>query len=63
MAAGTVVLQEPELRRDKRGEVPIDLSGVLGVEAWDVTAVTDEEIAVVHRFVARRFAMDTMPRR
>jgi len=58
MAAGTAVLQEPELRREMRGEVSLDFSLIQGIEGWDVTDVSAEEMAVVRRFVTRRFAMD-----
>lgn len=63
MAAGTVVVQEPELRPEKRGEVPLNPWGIRTVgeedlSGWDVTDVSEDEMAVVRHFLRRRHSMD-----
>jgi uncharacterized RDD family membrane protein YckC len=68
MAAGTVVMQEPELRPEKRGEAPLSPWGYPGqrqvdLSGWDVTDVSEDEVAVIRRFLTRRHSMDYAARR
>jgi uncharacterized RDD family membrane protein YckC len=54
LAAGTVVI------RDRAAAVPLSAAGMLGTEdlaglpGWDTSAITEEDLALIRRFVERR---------
>jgi len=55
LAAGVVVVTEPRMDAEPVDDLPsfYDLP-----EGWDVSAVTDEDLAMIRRFLARRYEMD-----
>jgi uncharacterized RDD family membrane protein YckC len=63
LAAGTLVVRESasgghagQPAQQPRGEAEMDLLG------WDVSAVTQEELVAVRRFLQRRATLDRLPR-
>jgi uncharacterized RDD family membrane protein YckC len=59
LAAGTLVVREPRApaRRRRRKTTPAELSALspgLRLAEWDVSAITQEELAAVRSFLARR---------
>jgi uncharacterized RDD family membrane protein YckC len=57
LAAGTLVVREPRApraRRRRRATTPAELSPALRLSEWDVSAITQEELAAVRTFLARR---------
>jgi uncharacterized RDD family membrane protein YckC len=64
LAAGAIVIREPRdprRRRRRRAEaVPGGAAAGLGLERWDVSAVTPQELAAIRSFLERRdgFAPD-----
>ncbi|HWF33823.1 MAG TPA: RDD family protein [Solirubrobacteraceae bacterium] len=60
LAAGTLVIRE---RASAGASSPGLGADVPGARAWDVSAVTTEELAVVRRFLERRDSLDRAARR
>lgn len=52
LAAGSVVVMEPDL--SERGAAPARTEEITIPEGWDVSAITEEETAVIRQFLARR---------
>jgi uncharacterized RDD family membrane protein YckC len=67
LAAGTLVVREPPgPRRRRRGAKPAEptaLAPSLRLAEWDVSAITQEELAAVRSFLARRDAFAPAARR
>jgi uncharacterized RDD family membrane protein YckC len=67
LAAGTLVVREPRVqRRRRRKTTPAELSALspaLRLAEWDVSAVTQEELAAIRSFLARRDAFAPAARR
>jgi uncharacterized RDD family membrane protein YckC len=61
LAAGTVVIRDPSPARPARRDVP--QARAAATPGWDVSAVSDDELAAVRRFLARRDALDRRARR
>jgi uncharacterized RDD family membrane protein YckC len=57
LAADTLVVREPRAsrsRRRRRAEAPSALAPELRLAEWDVSAITQEELAAIRSFLARR---------
>jgi uncharacterized RDD family membrane protein YckC len=68
LAAGTLVVREPRAPRRRRRRTPgtAELGAIsprLRVAEWDVSAITQEELAAVRSFLARRDAFAPAARR
>jgi uncharacterized RDD family membrane protein YckC len=66
LAAGTLVVREPRIRRRRRKAPqppPAALGPAVRVADWDVSAVTQEELAAVRSFLARRDSFTPAARR
>jgi uncharacterized RDD family membrane protein YckC len=62
LAAGTVVIRD--MPRGRGGREPAQSARApAGTAGWDVSAISDEEVAAVRRFLARRDALDRRARR
>ncbi|MCP4306061.1 MAG: RDD family protein [bacterium] len=59
IAAGVVVVMEPKAGGDHETS---PLPSAVVPEGWDVSAVTDEDIAMMTEFMARRTSLDTSSR-
>jgi uncharacterized RDD family membrane protein YckC len=68
LAAGTLVIREPRAprrrrRRRRRKDEPAPLPPGLRHQEWDVSAITQEELAAVRSFLARRESFAPAARR
>jgi hypothetical protein len=67
LAAGTLVVQEVSGGRERRRKAPPPamfeaIPDDLDLTAWDVSAVTAEDVATVRQFLARRAQLDGQAR-
>jgi uncharacterized RDD family membrane protein YckC len=66
LAAGTLVVREPRTpRRRRRDETAAELDAITGARLaeWDVSAITQAELAAVRSFLARRASFSPDARR
>jgi uncharacterized RDD family membrane protein YckC len=64
LAAGTLVVREPRApRRRRRKHQPAPAATTLPVADWDVSAITQEDLAAVRTFLERRDAYTPSARR
>ena len=60
-AAGTIVVREPRApssRRSDRAQAP----RTEDLPAWDMSGLSDPELAALRRFLERRYDLDAVPR-
>ena len=64
LAAGTIVVREPRARGRSRAETFAPTAEVAAGElpAWDVSGLSQPELAALRRFLERRHALDDVPR-
>jgi uncharacterized RDD family membrane protein YckC len=64
LAAGTLVVREPrDPRRRRRTAKPTTSAPALRLSEWDVSAITQEELAAIRSFLARRESFAPAARR
>jgi uncharacterized RDD family membrane protein YckC len=63
LAAGTIVVREPRAgERVTQPPPPLVAAELEDLPAWDVSGLSDAELAALRRFLERRRALDVVPR-
>jgi uncharacterized RDD family membrane protein YckC len=62
LAAGTLVVREPRAAAVAGPAVPVEAAEPGELPAWDVSGLSDAELAALRRFLERRSALDAVPR-